>query len=109
MCKPEPAKVAVLCGRDKDGALQPVSSVFGVAAEQMVDRASRDGLAVSQDGELLQDLLRKQGGEACVPVRIYELMAAVIDFAQVLNEARVNPAVVVAGTGGQEEPETAES
>lgn len=91
MSKPEELKRAAAISVSEDGEVKVIASAVGHKAEEMISKASEAGIPVRKDAEEIKKLLEEQGDRSNVPPEIYELMAAVIDFAQELNEARAAP------------------
>ncbi len=91
MSKPEELKRAAAISVSEDGEVKVIASAVGQKAEEMISKASEAGIPVRKDAEEIKKLLEEQGDRSNVPPEIYELMAAVIDFAQELNEARAAP------------------
>ncbi|HBM97360.1 TPA: hypothetical protein DD394_07740 [bacterium UBP9_UBA11836] len=89
MYKPEVAKVAVsVAVSPEDGATKVVSSAVGQKAVEMVEQAEKEGLSVTQDPQLVGELLKEQGNKAAISPQLYELMATVLDFTQELSDLK---------------------
>ena len=89
MSKPEVAKVAVsVAVSPEDGATKVVKSAVGQKAVEMIKKAEEDGVSVTQDPQLVGELLEKQGGKAAISPQLYELMATVLDFTQELSDLK---------------------
>lgn len=89
MCKPETAKVAVsVAVSPEDGTTRVVNSAVGQKAAEMVEQAEKEGLNITQDPQLVGELLKEQGNKAAISPRLYELMAAVLDFTQELSDLK---------------------
>ncbi|MCR4784108.1 MAG: hypothetical protein K6A35_06270 [bacterium] len=94
MSKPESvselksAKVAVSVAYSEDGTTKVLASAVGDKAEAMIARAEEEGVEVVKDSQKVGELLEEQGNEAVIAPRLYELMAAVIDFSQELSDLK---------------------
>lgn len=89
MSKPEAAKVAVsVAVSPEDGTTKVVSSAVGQKAVEMVEKAEEEGLNVTQDPQLVGELLKEQGSKAAMSPQLYELMATVLDFTQELSDLK---------------------
>ncbi len=99
MCKPDTSTVAVVVATDETGKARPVASYTGSKAEAVREQALSSGVAVTRDPDKVRELLREQGEKSCIPVAIYDLMSAVIDFAQDLDDAVAESGLQVGDEG----------
>ena len=79
-------KKAVAVRHNPDGTTEVVKTATGVEAMKMIAEAEASGLSVNRDTDQVEDLMSEQNGATDVPPEIYQLMSAVIGFAQELNE-----------------------
>ena len=54
-------------------------------AERLIAEAQSHGLTVEKDHDRVEQLMSEQTGATDVPPEVYQLMTAVIEFAQELN------------------------
>lgn len=78
-------KKAVAVRHKADGSTEIVKTATGVEAMKMIAEAEAAGLSVSEDQNQVEDLMAEQNGATDVPPEVYQLMSAVIGFAQELN------------------------
>ena len=78
-------KKAIAVRRKKDGTTEILKTVTGVEAEKMIADAHSKGMKVEQRASQVESLMKEQNGATDVPPEIYQIMSAVIDFAQELN------------------------
>ncbi|HXE72872.1 MAG TPA: EscU/YscU/HrcU family type III secretion system export apparatus switch protein [Candidatus Nitrosotenuis sp.] len=86
---PPPGRAAVALGRGPDGRLRVLARGRGPAAERILEKARQAGVEVQTDPARVEELLRAEGEGSRVPPQIYELVAAVIAFAQELSDEKV--------------------
>ena len=78
-------KKAIAVRRKKDGTTEILKTVTGAEAEKMIADAHSKGMKVEQRASQVESLMKEQNGATDVPPEIYQIMSAVIDFAQELN------------------------
>jgi type III secretion system FlhB-like substrate exporter len=79
-------KKAIAYALGPDGRRRVVAAGTGAAAEEIIARAQESGVEVRRNAGQVEELLRAEGEEHSIPPEVYEIMAAVINFAQELNE-----------------------
>ena len=78
-------KKAIAIRRKKDGTTEILKTATGAEAEQMIAEAEAKGMSVERNASQVESLMTEQNGSTDVPPEIYQLMSAVIDFAQELS------------------------
>lgn len=78
-------KKAIAIRQNDDGTHEIVKVATGVEAERLIAEAQSHGLTVEQDFDRVEQLMSEQTGATDVPPEVYQLMTAVIEFAQELN------------------------
>lgn len=79
-------KKAVAIATDEDGNTRVIRTATGVEAEKMIAEAQASGMEVRSNASEVEGLLEEQSGATDVPAQVYELMSAVIGFAQELDQ-----------------------
>lgn len=79
-------KKAVAVHTDAQGNTRVVKTATGAEAERMIAEARAEGVEVRTNAAEVEGLLVEQSGATDVPAAVYELMSAVIGFAQELDE-----------------------
>ncbi len=81
-----PQRKAVSVRRQADGTTEVLGVHTGAEAERLIAKAEAEGVEVLQDAEQVDQMIQQQGASTGVPPEVYELMNAVISFAQELGE-----------------------
>ncbi|MEW6277554.1 MAG: EscU/YscU/HrcU family type III secretion system export apparatus switch protein [Candidatus Eremiobacterota bacterium] len=84
---------AVALRLGQDGRPRVVAAGQGAVADEIVARAEAAGVEVRHDPETVHELLQAEGEGTRIDPEIYELMTTVINFAQELNDAWIQPGV----------------
>lgn len=79
-------KKAVAITTDEDGNTRVIRTASGAEAEKMIAQAQAKGMEVRTSAAEVEGLLEEQSGATDVPAAVYELMSAVIGFAQELDQ-----------------------
>jgi type III secretion system FlhB-like substrate exporter len=105
----EDDKKAVLVELDAQGRSKVVGVATGAEAEKVIAEAERKGVQVRRDAAHVESLIgQEESGAPDVPNEIYELMSAVIGFAQDLSQewvSRSSDSLPRAGALSGEEPQ----
>lgn len=78
-------KKAISVRRNPDGTTEIVKTAVGAEALKMIAEAQAQGLSIEKDATQVESMMAEQNGATDIPPEIYQLMSAVIDFAQELS------------------------
>ncbi len=92
-------KRAVAVRYNDEGEAEILKVAEGAEAEAMIARALARGVGVRRDTEQVDEMFRSGQSPSRVPPEVYELMSLVMEFAQELNEAWLDPESADNGEG----------